>query len=269
MSSAQTNAVKTPRTRIPGNSAARGAVSTIVIVALGLIVWTAGSVAGAWNPGVLPAPGDVARAFGQVVASDEFGADLLRTTLEVGMAFVAGSLVGLILGIIFWRWQPLGKVFEPYLVAFYAVPLVLFYPIMIVVVGINLWSVVILASIMALIPMTLNTWIGLSVLKPVYVKLGKILRLGHVQFLAHIALPGAAPYIMAGIRMAAAYALIGSVAMEFTTASAGLGFRIRYLYESFDNSGMYAYVLVILFGSFVLTGALALIDRFLIKGKAA
>jgi len=64
------------------------------------------------------------------------------------------------------------------------------------------------------------------------------------------------------------YALIGSIAMEFTTAQAGLGYRIRYLYEIFDNNTMYSYILVVLLVSVILTVLLALVERAIVKGRS-
>lgn len=262
--------VVTPRTRLGRprrDSNWLGVATSVAMLLFGGLLWWLGSSLGWWTEATLPKPGDVLVALREAMATPGFWADMRRTLAEVAFSFAIGTLAGLLLGILFWRWQALGRIFEPYLVSFYAVPMVLFYPIMIVAVGINVWSVVILASIMALIPMALNTWVGLSGLKPVYLKLARSLQVPRRRLLLEIALPGAAPYILAGLRMAAVYALIGSVAMEFVTASAGLGFRIRYLYESFDNAGMFAYVLVVLVASLVFTMALAVVDRLLMSWR--
>ncbi len=161
------------------------------------------------------------------------------------MSIVFGCLLGFAAGLLFWKVPLIGRVFEPYLVSFYAVPLVLFYPVMIVLVGINAWSVIILATIMAAIPMALNTAVGLNQMPPVYMKLARSLRASPRQTLFAIAIPAAGPFIVAGLRLAVVYALIGTIAMEFTTAQAGLGYRIRYLYEIFNNTEMFAYIVVV------------------------
>jgi NitT/TauT family transport system permease protein len=149
------------------------------------------------------------------------------------------------------------------------VPLVLFYPVMIVLVGINAMSVIILATIMAAIPMALNTAVGLNTMPPVYMKLARSLKASPRQTLFAIAIPAAGPFIVAGLRLAVVYALIGTIAMEFTTAQAGLGYRIRYLYEIFDNTEMFAYIAVVLVLSMILTVLLALVERVLLRGRKA
>ena len=113
----------------------------------------------------------------------------------------------------------------------------------------------------------INTAGGLNQMPPVYLKLARSLRASPRQTLFAIAIPAAGPYIVAGLRLAVVYALIGTIAMEFTTAQAGLGYRIRYLYEIFDNTTMFAYIVVVLLLSCVLTVALAAVERVLLRGR--
>jgi len=226
-----------------------------------------GSRAGWWNDHVLPAPSVIFTELGVLLTERQFWIDAQRTGIEVAASIVFGCLLGFAAGLLFWKVPLLGRVFEPYLVSFYAVPLVLFYPVMIVLVGINAMSVIILATIMAAIPMALNTAVGLNQMPPVYLKLARSLRTSPRQTLFAIAIPAAGPFIVAGLRLAVVYALIGTIAMEFTTAQAGLGYRIRYLYEIFDNIGMFAYIVVVLVLSCLLTVALAAVGRVLLRGR--
>lgn len=242
------------------------AASALLLVVLFVVV-EVGVATGILREAGFPLPTEVVACSVGLLAEPEFWQDLARTGLQIGTSIVAGTLLGLVAGIVFWKVPGLGRVFEPYLVSFYAVPLVLFYPMMIVLVGINAWSIVILSSVMAAIPMALNTRTGLQGIRPVHLKLARALRCTPAQTLFQIAVPAAAPLIVAGFRLAVVYALIGSVAMEFTTAQAGLGYRIRYLYETFDNQTMFAYILVVLVLSVVLTVLTALVERALLKGR--
>ena len=244
-------------------------VATVILLVLVATVIEIGAQAGWWRASTLPAPSTMAAGLGQLLGEMQFWADAGRTGLEVGLSVVFGSLFGLLAGLVFWKLPTVGRVFEPYLVSFYAVPMVLFYPVMIVLVGINATSVVILATIMSMIPVALNTTVGLNGIRPVYLKLARSLQCRPHQMLFSIALPAAAPFIVAGLRLGVVYALIGSIAMEFTTAQAGLGYRIRYLYEIFDSSTMYSYILVVLLLSVALTALLALVERMVVKGRSA
>lgn len=264
---ARPRAVPRPRRRPRYGLVSAGA--TLALVVLAGVVAEVGARSAWWTPDVLPAPSDVLPATARIVGSAELRPDALRTGTELVLSCVSGVLAGLLLGVGFWKAPGVGRVFEPYLVSFYAVPLVLFYPIAIVLIGINQWSVIVLASVMAAIPMTLNTWTGLRGVPPVYLKLAASIRCSRTQTLFRVALPAAAPYVFAGLRLGVVYALIGTVAMEFTTAQAGIGYQIRYLYESFDAVGMYAYILVIVAASGLLTAVLEIAERLLLRRRDA
>jgi NitT/TauT family transport system permease protein len=244
-------------------------LSTLGLVVLGIAIAEIGAQAGWWSEQVLPAPSTVFAALGALLTKAQFWDDSKRTGIEVAVSIVFGSLLGLAAGLLFWKLPLVGRIFEPYLVSFYAVPLVLFYPVMIVLVGINAMSVIILATIMAAIPMALNTAVGLNAMPSVYMKLARSLRASPRQTLLTIAIPAAGPFIVAGLRLAVVYALIGTIAMEFTTAQAGLGYRIRYLYEIFDNTQMFAYIAAVVLLSCLLTVLLAVVERLLLRGRNA
>ena len=242
-------------------------LSTIGLFAVFIAFCEIGVRAGWWGAGILPAPSVIVVELGTLLTEPQFWNDAGRSGFEVALAIVVGGLLGFAAGLVFWKIPLIGRIFEPYLVSFYAVPLVLFYPVMIVLVGINAMSVIILATIMAAIPMALNTAVGLNTMPPVYMKLARSLKASPRQTLFAIAIPAAGPFIVAGLRLAVVYALIGTIAMEFTTAQAGLGYRIRYLYEIFDNELMFAYIVMVLVLSGILTILLALVERALLRGR--
>jgi NitT/TauT family transport system permease protein len=241
--------------------------STVGLIVLFTAFCEIGVRTGLWSEGVLPAPSTIFGTLATLLTVGQFWEDAGRTGVEVAVAIVFGSLLGFAAGLVFWKAPLIGRIFEPYLVSFYAVPLVLFYPVMIVLVGINAMSVIVLATVMAAIPMALNTAVGLNTMPPVYMKLARSLKASPRQTLFAIALPAAGPFIVAGLRLAVVYALIGAIAMEFTTAQAGLGYRIRYLYEIFDNNQMFAYIVMVLVLSGILTVLLAVVERMLLRGR--
>ncbi|MCV7430226.1 ABC transporter permease [Mycolicibacterium bacteremicum] len=256
----------TPTRRRLGKGAV-SALATTGLVVLFFVICELGARTGLWDDSILPAPTTILTELGNQMVLPQFWEDARRTGIEVAVSLVFGALLGLGAGLLFWKLPYVGRIFEPYLVSFYAVPLVLFYPVMIVLVGINATSVIILATIMAAIPMALNTTVGLKGMRPVYMKLARSLNASPRQVLFSVAIPAAGPFIVAGLRLAVVYALIGTIAMEFTTAQAGLGYRIRYLYETFDNIAMFAYIVVVLMLSCLLTVLLALVERVLLRGR--
>ncbi|MQA93581.1 MAG: ABC transporter permease subunit [Streptosporangiales bacterium] len=265
--SRKATALPKARRTVPGLIGAVSIAATVGWIVLGGILAEAGVRAGWWEPDVLPAPSEILPVTAELLRSPDFAPDALRTLQELVFSCLFGVAAGLIVGVGFWKAPGVGRVFEPYLVSFYAVPLVLFYPVSIVLIGINQWSVITLASIMTAVPVVLNTWMGLRSVPPVYLRLAASIRCSPAQTLFRVAMPAAAPYVFAGVRLGVVYALIGTIAMEFTTAQAGLGYQIRYLYESFDAVGMYAYIVVVLGASVLLTAVLEGAERLLLRRR--
>ncbi|GLY68113.1 ABC transporter permease [Amycolatopsis taiwanensis] len=252
------------RRRRIGDGTRSFAATVGLLVLLGLLL-QAGGALGWWPGSTLPKPSDVVPIALNLLGDPTFWGDFGRSAVEILGSVAFGVTAGLLIGVLFWKMPGVGRVFEPYLVAFYSVPLVLFYPMLIVMVGINVWSVIIIGTVMAGIPMAVNTWVGLSGIRPVYLKLAKSVGCNQVQTLVRVALPAAAPMVFAGLRLGTSYALIGVIAMEFTTAQAGLGYRIRYLYESFETPHMYAYVTMVLVIAVILTAVLEIGERVVAK----
>src|SRR5262249_60488366 len=74
-------------------------------------------------------------------------------------------------------------------------------------------------------------------------------------------LPPAAPLLVSGIKLAVAYSVIGIVAGEFILATAGMGKRIAFSYDNFDNRTMYGMLLLLLIGVMIVNGALSAWER--------
>ena len=242
-------------------------LSTAGLILLFVAFCEIGVQTGLWSANVLPAPSTIFAQLGTLLTEGQFWGDAARTGLEVAVSIVIGSLLGFAAGLLFWKVPLVGRIFEPYMVSFYAVPLVLFYPVMIVLVGINAMSVIILATIMAAIPMALNTAVGLNSMRPVYMKLARSLKASPRQTLFAIAIPAAGPFIVAGFDSRLCTPSSEQSRWSSPPPRPAWGYRIRYLYEIFDNDQMFAYIVMVLVLSMILTALLAVVERVLLRGR--
>lgn len=230
---------------------------TAVLLVVAVVGWEVSSRADWWPTALVPSLSRILESGIEEIRAGLFTPHLSSTVLATVASYLAGTLLGGLVGVLFWKRPRVGQMFEPYLVSFYAVPLVVFYPVALVILGINNWPIVILASVMAMIPMALNTWVGLAGIRPVHLRLAESLCATRRDTFFQVAMPAAAKMLYTGTTLAAIYALIGVVAMEFMVAQRGMGSRIRYLYEDFDNPTMYFYILATLVISVAMVGALA------------
>ncbi len=213
------------------------------------------------GPSVVQAPSKVFPVLFQELLNGNAWPHIWRTTWEVLASFGLGCLGGIPLGALFARLPWLGRMAEPYLVGLYAVPLVLCYPVTLVIFGIGSPSIIAIAAVMAVIPIVLNTWIGLSEVPDVYLSVAKVMQFSRWQTVTKVLLPAASPLIFAGLKLGVIYAFIGAVAMEFLTADRGVGFLVAYNYDIFESELMYAYLTLILIMAAVISWVLLVVER--------
>ena len=210
---------------------------------------------------IMPPPTDIARSLWDLVPTGEFGSDLARTGLTVAISFGIGVVAGVLLGAACWRAPLVGNVLEPYLVTLYAMPTLVFYPILLALMGVGMGPIVVIASLMVVIPVALNVMVALRSISPVLPKLGRSLNCTGPQLYRKVLVPAATPLAVPGVKLGLIYAIIGTVAMEFILADRGLGYRIGYDYRQFDVADMWAMILAVAALAIVVTSAVGVLER--------
>jgi len=202
-------------------------------------------------------PSEMVASLADILARRRFNADIAFTLGNVvaaaGLAIVAGFFIGAGLHAL----PRLRRAIVPLLSAYYAVPTFVFYPLLIVAFGVGRTALIVMGAMFGVVAMIVNTALGLDHVPPAVERTGAILRLDAVRRLLLIRLPAAAPHLVTGVKLAVAYAVIGIVAGEFILATAGIGKRIAYAYDNFDNRTMYGMLLLLLVGVMIVNGALS------------
>lgn len=245
------------RRRIPGS--ARFALYLLTIMVLVAIWWlvTATGIAG---PQVLAGPGPVLSAARSLAAQGQLWPNVGDTALRILASVLMGCVAGVLLGSLLWRIPVAWSALRQYLAASYAVPLVVFYPTLLVLLGINDWPIVLLTTVMTTIPVALNTTLGLHGVAPVLVHMSRTTGRGPARTFWQVRLPAAWPAILGGIKLSVVYGVVGVVAMEFLAGNSGLGNAIQANYEQFNVPAMDVSVVAAVVLSAVFIGAALLLE---------
>jgi NitT/TauT family transport system permease protein len=195
---------------------------------------------------VIP-PSEMVRGAWRVLETAEARSHLAVTLTTVAQSLVLAIVVGFALGFMLHRLARLRRALDPFLASYYAVPTFVFYPVFIVLFGLNRWPLVAIGFLFAFVAMAINTLDGLMRVPAVFLRTARVMKLTRWQVLARIVLPAAAPWLFTGLKFAVAYSFIGVIAGEFVQAGGGIGFAIAFAYNSFDNLSMYG-LMILLFG---------------------
>ena len=152
---------------------------------------------------------------------------------------------------------------ESWVGAMAAAPLVLIYPLFLVIFGRNALTIVAIGFAAGLAPVILNTLEGLRATRAVLIDMGRSFKLSRAQQFWKILLPSALPGIFTGLRLGLMFALINVVGVEFLINFGGLGQLINDLAERFDHPAMYATIGFVILVSVVFFLGLERIERWL------
>jgi len=221
------------------SDAAAPAVGLASVIALGAVVQLL-LLTGVISVHIMPLPTDVLAALLRVVRDEHVPERFLITTAETVAAgalilVVSVPLAFLLRTVPLWR-----RAFEPWVAAWSAAPLVLAYPLFLVLFGRSPLTPVVMGFASGVAPVVLKTLGGLDAIRPVLVDVGRSLQLGPTQIFRKILLPAALPAIFTGLRLGLTFCLINIVAVEFLINLGGLGQLIAELAERYDLAGTWA-----------------------------
>jgi NitT/TauT family transport system permease protein len=173
-------------------------------------------------------------------------AELAYTLSNAGCAIVISVVGGFAIGTMLHAVPRVRHAVTPLLASWYAIPTFVFYPLLVVLFGLNRGPMIALGALFGIVAMVVSTLDGLDRIAPAVVKTGRVLRMHPLQTAWLIKLPAAAPHLFTGVKLAVAYSLIGVIAAEFILATAGIGRGISLAFNDLDNNTMYGLLLLLL-----------------------
>jgi len=248
--------------RSPLAPAALGVGSLLVV----LLVVEALTRAHVINPFVVPLPSAVLAAIPRVLAEENMAARFWQTLQEAIWASVLVAVVGIGVGIALHRFQTLRLATETWVAALAAAPIVLTYPLFLVIFGRSAMTIVMIGFVAGLPPVILKTLEGLQGTRRVLLEVGRSFRLRQAQLFRMILLPAALPSIFVGLRLGLIFALINIVGVEFLINFGGLGQLINELAERYDLPATYAAILFVVLVSVVFFVLMERVERWLRPG---
>ncbi|HEX5492995.1 MAG TPA: ABC transporter permease [Mycobacteriales bacterium] len=213
------------------------------------------------NPILFAPPSRIYQAFVDLTESGTLPAALAVTLNTLAVGYALSVVVGIALGVLIGRRQMLGRIVEPYLDAIYATPRVVIVPLVIVWFGIGYSGRLFIVFLGTVIPIALNTAIGVRQARPDLIEVARSFGVSERQLVRHVIVPGAIPYIVAGLRIGAGRALLGVVIAEIFLDLTGVGGIIATGAAFLHTADMLAGVVVFAVLGIVFLSGLTLLEK--------
>jgi NitT/TauT family transport system permease protein len=217
----------------------------------------------------LPPPSEVAVGARKIIESGELWTNLQHTLTAAIAGWLIAAGVGMTLGLLIGLFRPVWAYSMASVDALRALPIVAFVPVAVLLLGFTKEMEILLAFYAALWPITLNTIAGVQSLDLRKREVGRVLRLSPLGQLWKLRLPAATPFIVVGLRLGLAIALVLTLVAEMVGNPAGLGFALIRAGQSLQPAQMFAYIVAIGLSGIVLNAVLQMGARLLFRGQMA
>ncbi|MCV3758191.1 ABC transporter permease [Rhizobium sp. TRM96650] len=236
--------VSTSAATLPVASTGRihAAVKPILWLALGLLAIEVLVMALEIRPYYLPRPSAIAANI--MATPGAYLAGLWRTFLETALGFVAGSLFGVLMAVIFHRWVALRELFFPLFVVSQTIPVIAFGAVVVLWFGNTLFAKAVISFYISFLPVTVNTLLGFSSVDPRQVQLMRSFGASDVQILRRLYLPAALPQLFVALKLASSLALVGAIVGEWFGDTTGLGVLLLQAMYNENVVGIWATIVV-------------------------
>jgi NitT/TauT family transport system permease protein len=194
----------------------------------------------------------------------------LWVTLEESiLAFVLGSIGGVVVGFWFARQPRTAAVLDPYVKMVNALPRVVLAPIFTLWLGLGIWSKVALGITLVFFIVFFNVYQGVKEVSPTVLANARMLGMSERQLMRHVYWPSALSWMFSSLHTSVGFAVVGAVVGEYLGAAAGLGYLIQQAEGVFDVAGVFAGMFVLAAFVIVIDTIVSLIEKRLLVWRPA
>jgi NitT/TauT family transport system permease protein len=195
----------------------------------------------------------------------EIWAHLIVTLIETVLAFVFGTLLGLVVGM----WLALSPVaaalFDPYIKAANSMPRVILAPIFATWFGLGMASKVALGMTLVFFIVFFNVYQGVREVSPAILDNARMLGANQRQLLRSVYLPSAMSWVFSSLHTSVGLAFVGAVVGEYLGAARGIGYLILQAEGTFDIDTVFAGIVVLTIFALCLDGIVGIVERRLMR----
>lgn len=232
-----------------------------------LLLWELSARTGLIDTRFFPAPTSIAAKLVELAESGELWTNLSASLQRLLLGSLVGGIPALAIGIVMGLYRPVRAAIDPLISATYPVPKSAILPLILLIFGLGETSKIVMVALGVFYPVVINTVTGVQQIDRIYLDVGKNFRASRWQTFRTIALPGALPSIMAGIKLGIGMGLILIAISEMVGAKTGIGFMIWDAWQVLSVETMYVGLVVISILGFVLTLVLNEIEGWILPWK--
>lgn len=239
----------------------------ILIIILFIVLWQILADKKIINPFVFSSPKKILETTISLYKDYNLTAHILTTLYETIVAFLLGISFGFIIAIILYECKTLAKIVDPFLTMINSMPKVALGPIIIIWVGANKGSIIVMALLINLIISIMTIYNGFLNTDNYKIKLLQSFKASKLQILTNVVIPESYSTIISSLKINIGMSQIGVIMGEFLVSRQGIGYLIIYGTQIFNLNIVMSGIIILIIISFILYKIIEYIEKKLLKEK--
>ena len=232
-----------------------------------LAIWELSARLGMIDTRFFPAPITILHTLISLLDSGVLWIHSRASLQRLFWGFILGGIPALGLGIIMGLSRPVRAAIDPLIAATYPIPKSAILPLILLIFGLGEASKIVMVAIGMFYPICINAVAGVLEINKIYLDVGKNFQASRWQTFRTIALPGALPFIMSGIKLGVGMGLILIAIAEMIGAKSGLGYMIWNAWEILSVDTMYVGLIMIAVIGYLFSLILNELEHWIIPWK--
>ncbi len=232
-----------PRRRT--SQALRARVISTTAVVVFMAAWEGVVRFGVINPLFTSSPSRIVATFMGMLKEGVLAKDIRVSGTEFLIGYSLAILVGIIVGVAMGWYRDVSAALQPFVSALYSTPRIALLPLFIIWLGIGIWSKVAVVFLVAMFQILIATEAGVRSADESLIRTARSFGANDWQIFTTIVVPGAVPFLIAGLRLGLGQALVGIVVGELYAATAGIGYEIAVAGETFQTDRVFVGIVIL------------------------
>ena len=201
----------------------------------------------------------------ELIQNNNFFIHIYTTLLEILISFILGITLGFLIALILYEWKTLAKILDPFLTMLNSLPKVALGPLIIIVCGANMKSIILMALLINLIVSIITIYNGFISTDDYKLKLFKSMKASRWQILTYLVIPSSYQTIITSLKLNISLTLIGVIMGEFLVSKQGIGYLIVYGKQVFNLNLVMTGITLLLIISYILYKLIIMLENKLLK----
>ena len=230
-----------------------------------LILWELFSKFELINSFIFSSPSRIISTIIDLYKNNNLFNNIFVTLYELFISFGLGSIVGFLVALLLYKFDILKKIFDPYLTLINSLPKVALGPLLIIWIGANIKSIIVMSLLINLIVSIIGFYNGFINTDEYKIKLLKTFGASDKQIIFNLVIPSSIENMFSTIKLNISMSLIGVIMGEFLSSKAGIGYLILYGTQVFNLNLVMAGIFLLLILSYLLYLLICVIENKFLK----